>query len=171
MIASTVSRRASFLLVLFLSAPAAAQSSGCTIQTIGGREFVSCGTGIKITAEAGASYDLIDRNGDGTPDRVRLDGKAMLLEVTDVPAQPGFDVVAPQAIAAVRGTRWVVDAESGRTSVLVLDGSVEVTRPSGSHGVTLAPGEGVDVEPGTGPLTVRRWPQPRVEALLARLGL
>ena len=28
----------------------------------------------------------------------------------------------------------------------------------------------VDVDPGTEPLVVKRWPQPRVDALLARLG-
>jgi hypothetical protein len=35
--------------------------------------------------------------------------------------------------------------------------------------VFLGPGEGVDVEDGTDPLVVKRWPQARVDALLARL--
>jgi hypothetical protein len=37
--------------------------------------------------------------------------------------------------------------------------------------VQLGPGEGVDVDRGsTEPLTVKRWGQPRVDALMARLG-
>ena len=57
-----------------------------------------------------------------------------------------------------------------RTSVLVLRGRVAVRRPSGAGQVVLGPGDGVDVEPGTAPLVIKRWPQPRVDALLARLG-
>jgi hypothetical protein len=45
-----------------------------------------------------------------------------------------------------------------------------VRRPRGAGGVVLGPGEGVDVDPGTVPLVIKRWPQPRVDALLARLG-
>jgi hypothetical protein len=33
----------------------------------------------------------------------------------------------------------------------------------------LGPGQGVDVE-ATGPLNVKNWGQPRVDALMARLG-
>ena len=76
----------------------------------------------------------------------------------------------PQAIAAVRGTKWAVDAQSGKTSVFVVDGRVGVQRPSSSASVLLGPGEGVDVEAGTTPLIVRRWPAARVSALMARLG-
>jgi hypothetical protein len=35
--------------------------------------------------------------------------------------------------------------------------------------VVLGPGQGVDVDEA-GPLVVKRWPQARVTALLARLG-
>ena len=89
-----------------------------------------------------------------------------------MPKQPGrarFDVVTPQAIAAVRGTKWAVDAEGAKTSVFVVDGRVSVARPAGRGSVVLGAGDGVDVEP-SGELIVKRWPPARVTALMARLG-
>jgi ferric-dicitrate binding protein FerR (iron transport regulator) len=78
-------------------------------------------------------------------------------------------VVTPQAIAAVRGTKWAVDAEGAKTSVFVVNGSVSVARPAGRGSVVLGAGDGVDVEP-SGELIVKRWPPARVTALMARLG-
>jgi ferric-dicitrate binding protein FerR (iron transport regulator) len=76
--------------------------------------------------------------------------------------------MTPQAIAAVRGTKWAVDGTEGKTSVFVVNGKVSVARRTGTERVVLGPGEGVDVE-ATGALTVKRWPLPRVAALMARL--
>ncbi|APH72987.1 FecR domain-containing protein [Aquibium oceanicum] len=156
----------------FTTAPAIAQS-GCSIEQVGGtqRQIVRCGTGITITVEPGAEYTLRDRNGDGTVDRVNLSSKALLLEASGDAASSGFEVVAPQAIAAVRGTRWAVDAEGAETSVFVVEGQVAVARRNGEVRVVLDAGEGVDVDAGTGALTVRTWPAARVNALLARFGL
>jgi hypothetical protein len=54
--------------------------------------------------------------------------------------------------------------------VFVANGRVGVTRRAArGRGVVLGAGEGVDVE-ATGPLTVKQWGQPRVDALMARLG-
>jgi hypothetical protein len=82
-----------------------------------------------------------------------------------------FEIRTPQAIAAVRGTQWTVDVAGGKTAVFVVTGRVSVRRVSGGTGsVNLSAGEGVDVEPGTAPLVVRRWPAARASALLARFG-
>jgi len=78
-------------------------------------------------------------------------------------------VVTPQAIAAVRGTKWAVDAEGAKTSIFVVEGRVRVARPAGRGSVVLGAGDGVDVEP-SGDLIVKRWPPARVTALMARLG-
>jgi len=94
---------------------------------------------------------------------------ALLLEVPKKPGRARFDVVTPQAIAAVRGTKWAVDAEGAKTSVFVVDGRVSVARPAGRGSVVLGAGDGVDVEP-SGDLIVKRWPPARVTALMARLG-
>jgi hypothetical protein len=98
-----------------------------------------------------------------------LNGKALLIEVPKKSGGNKFQVITPQAIAAVRGTKWAVDTAENKTSVFVVNGRVAVGRRTGSHSVTLGAGEGVDVE-AAGTLTVKRWPSARVSALLARLG-
>lgn len=151
-------------------ASAGTAHASCAIEQVGGtqRHVVRCSDGVTIRPEPGAAYTLLDRDRSGDVDAVRLDGKAVLVEV---PKGTDFRVVAPQAIAAVRGTRWAVDVGSGTTSVFVVEGSVAVARRTGGRGVTLGPGEGVDVTDDGQPLTKKRWGRARAAALLARLGL
>lgn len=151
---------------------AAAQSAGigCAPEnSANGTQTLRCEGGVTIVAENGARFTLQDRDGNGRVDSVELSSKALLLEAPKKPGGNKFQVITPQAIAAVRGTRWAVDAADGKTSVFVVNGRVAVGRRTGSHSVTLGRGEGVDVE-ATGPLTVKRWPAARVAALMARLG-
>ncbi len=151
---------------------AAAQPApaGCSAnQPANAPQTLHCPGDLTIVAEDGAKFTLqsLDKN---SVDSVNLQSKALLV---DAPKQRGkrrFRVTTPQAIAAVRGTKWAVDVQQTRTSVLVLRGQVAVRRPTGAGQVVLGPGDGVDVEPGTAPLDIKRWPQPRVDALLARLG-
>jgi hypothetical protein len=131
-------------------------------------QTLRCEGGFTIVAENGARFTLLDRDGNGRVDAVELSGKALLLEVPEKPGGNHFEVMTPQAIAAVRGTKWAVDAAEGKTSVFVVNGRVSVARRVGSNRVVLGPGQGVDVE-ATGDLTVKRWPPARVAALLARL--
>jgi hypothetical protein len=162
-----------FLLGLAVSVvPGHTQSTGCLLQEVGGtgRQVVRCGNDIRISVEAGAEYSLHDRNSDGLVDQVRLRSRALLLVIEGEAARKGFEVVAPQAIAAVRGTRWAIDAASGRTSVFVAEGQVSVIRRNGAASVTLSSGEGVDVDGSGAPLEVRRWPRNRVNGLLDRTG-
>jgi len=111
---------------------AVAQSAGCTVsRDAGARQVLSCPGGVTVTAEAGAVYSLVDRNRDGSPDSAALRRKAILVDVDSTQHAGGFQVVTPQAIAAVRGTQWAVDVAGGKTSVLVVRGSVAVRRPAG----------------------------------------
>jgi ferric-dicitrate binding protein FerR (iron transport regulator) len=152
---------------------AAAQTTipGCTIagQTAAA-QTLHCEGGITIVAENGARYSLKDRNHDGRIDQAELTAKALLLDVPKQPRDKTFEVTTPQAIAAVRGTKWAVDAADGKTSVFVARGRVAVGRSAGGgQRVVLGPGEGVDVEPAA-PLIVKKWAPARVAALMARLG-
>ncbi|PZV40053.1 FecR domain-containing protein [Mesorhizobium kowhaii] len=151
---------------------ALAQGAGCALAPVAGtsRQIVRCQEGLTIIVEGGARFTLVDRDRNGKVDAVRLRRKALLLDAPAGSVPGGFAVVTPQAIAAARGTKWAVDVGQGKTSVFVLRGHVAVNRPASSAGVVLAPGDGVDVEAGTGPLTVKRWPAKRVSALLARFG-
>jgi len=170
--ARAVSIAVSSLLLLAGSAAAQPAGLGCNAQpTAQGTQTLRCPTAITIVAESGAKFELRDRNRDGQVDSVELSNKALLLEVPKKPG-PGrakFDVVTPQAIAAVRGTKWAVDAEGAKTSVFVVDGRVRVARPAGRGSVVLGAGDGVDVEPSR-ELIIKRWPPARVTALMARLG-
>ncbi|MCK1359313.1 FecR domain-containing protein [Bradyrhizobium sp. 199] len=155
-----------------LTGYAAAQpvNAGCTASvSTASTQIWRCDNGITIVAENGARFELKDANRDGHIDSVELSSKALLIEVPRKPGGNPFKVLTPQAIAAVRGTRWAVDVAETKTSVFVADGRVGVSRRTRGRGVVLGPGEGVDVE-ATGPLTVKTWGQPRVDALMARLG-
>lgn len=158
---------------LFLNQIAVAQTSDVKCQTVsstGAAQTLHCDGGITITAENGAQYTLSDTNRDGRVDSVELGSQAILLEVPKMAKGKRFTVTTPQAIAAVRGTKWAVDTTAQKTSVFVVNGRVAVARRSADRqSVTLGPGEGVDVE-GATPLVVKRWPPARVAALMARLG-
>jgi hypothetical protein len=87
-----------------------------------------------------------------------------------------FDVQTGTAVASVRSTEWLVDANADNTSVFVFDGRVQVrgqmrTRGIAVEGVALTPGLGTDVAANSIPVPARRWAQPRVDAVLARLAL
>jgi ferric-dicitrate binding protein FerR (iron transport regulator) len=156
---------------LFAVGVAAAQPAnmGCSSDNpANAPQTLRCGGGVTIVAENGARFTLQDIDGNGRVDSVELSSKALLLEVPKKPSGNRFQVMTPQAIAAVRGTKWAVDGADGKTSVFVVNGKVSVARRTGTDRVVLGPGEGVDVE-ATGALTVKRWPPARVAALMARL--
>lgn len=142
---------------------------GCTSEWSGTIQKLHCAGGVTIVVESGAGYTLLDRSHKGRVDAVELNSKALLIEVPPKSGGNGFQVITPQAIAAVRGTKWAVDAAEARTAVFVVNGRVAVGTRAGSQNVTLGSGEGVDVEAGA-PLTVKRWAPARVSALMARLG-
>src|SRR5262245_36007317 len=90
------------------AASAQARSGGCTSEQVGGtgRQVVRCRSGLSITVERGARFTMIDRNRDNNADTVRLSRGALLLDVERPPER--IEVIAPQAIASVRGTNWAV---------------------------------------------------------------
>ena len=142
---------------------------GCSSENSPGMtQTLHCDGGITIVAENGAHYTL-HRGRQGRVDAVELDSKALLVEVPPKAGGNTFQVITPQAIAAVRGTKWAVDVNGDKSSVFVVHGRVGVTRRTRGRGVTLRAGDGVDVEAGT-PLAVKRWAPARASALLARLG-
>jgi tetratricopeptide (TPR) repeat protein len=61
----------------------------------------------------------------------------------------GVDVKTPAAVAAIRGTDWSLSVEGGRTSLIVLEGVVELSNAQGS--VTVRQGEGAVASIGQAP--------------------
>ena len=153
------------------AAPAQQAMMGCSSEHSSNTvQILRCRGGVTIIAEDGAKFTLQDRDKNGAVDSVNLQSKALLVDAPKQRGKKSFEVTTPQAIAAVRGTKWTVDVQETRTSVLVAQGQVAVGSTAGADQVVLGPGDGVDVDPGTAPLVVKRWPQPRVAALMARLG-
>ena len=160
---------ASLFLVTGVATAQPAANMGCSLENpTSTAQTLRCEGGVTIVAENGARFTLLDRDGNGRVDSVELSSKALLLEVPKKAGGNRFEVMTPQAIAAVRGTKWAVDTTEGKSSVFVVNGRVSVARRAGANRVVLGPGEGVDVE-ATGALIVKRWPPARVAALLARL--
>src|SRR3979409_2434428 len=160
---------ASLFLVTGVATAQPAANMGCSPENpTSTAQTLRCEGGVTIVTENGARFTLLDRDGNGRVDSVELSSKALLLEVPKKPGGNHFQVIKPQAVAAVRGTKWAVDAAEGKTAVFVVNGQVSVSRRAGGNRVGLGPGEGVDVE-RTGAMTVKRWPSARVSPLLARL--
>jgi hypothetical protein len=81
-----------------------------------------------------------------------------------------FEVETQTAIAAVRGTDWVIEATPERTSVAVLQGVVAVSgRTDRKATVVLrSPGQGTDVHRGSAPTPAVPWGTKRLADVLAR---
>jgi hypothetical protein len=166
--------RASLTCLVVVSAgPAAqAQTLGCatSARSDPARDVLTCPGGLTITAERGTTYRLLDQDGDGRPDGAELRGKGLLVDRPPARRRIRFQVHTPHAIASVRGTIWAIDVTPTRTSVFVARGTVAVQPYASARSFTLGAGDGVDVEPGGAAPNVRRWPEPRAAALLARFG-
>ncbi|MHC2712128.1 hypothetical protein ACVIQS_004989 [Bradyrhizobium diazoefficiens] len=90
-------------------------NAGCTPSpSAAGTQTWRCNNGITIVAENGARFELKDANRDGHIDSVELSSKALLVEVPKKPGGNPFKVLTPQAIAAVRGTKWAVDVADAK---------------------------------------------------------
>jgi len=158
------------LFATLTTSPLAAQTlSGCNKTELQDppRIVFKCAGGITLEAEAATALGIVERQPDDRPSDVEVSNDGLYIEVT--PGSGPFQIQTPHAIAAVRGTVYVVDVTDEMTAVFVREGAVSVSRADGSEQVVLTPGLGVDVEPGT-PLETRRWPAARVDALLSRFG-
>jgi hypothetical protein len=133
-------------------------------------KMLKCGDSLLIRSTKGAKYRKLGE-GQGVPSGVRLDSGAVMIEFTPGAERKDFQILTPHAIAAVRGTKWIVEVDAKQTSTLVLSGGVTVSRRRpGALSVILDPGEGADVTATTEKIEVKRWPQKRVKALLSRFG-
>jgi hypothetical protein len=75
-----------------------------------------------------------------------------------------FEVQTPTAVASVRATDWIVQAEkNGATAVFVVDGQVMAANRAGSEGAFLNAGEGIDFRPDGGMANSVRWGEARVK--------
>jgi len=153
-----------------VSSPASAQSpGGCIASETGNppRTVYQCAGGIVLEAEAASLLGIAATGDNQRPTGAEVTDKAVLIQVT--PGSGPFQIRTPHAIAAVRGTEYVVDVTGDKTTVFVREGTVIVSRTDGADPVTLTKGQGADVTPGQ-PFVAKRWPDERVTGLMARFG-
>jgi ferric-dicitrate binding protein FerR (iron transport regulator) len=110
------------------------------------------------------------------PASVQLDSGALLIEFNSK-RRHELQILKPQAVASVRGTKWAMEVKRGQTSTLVLEGEVTVARKNDPEKVVVGPGQGVDIS-GLGtarsmygqpePIAVKQWAPGRVKELLRR---
>ena len=94
--------------------------------------------------------------------KLELVSGALRVLVARVSPHGNFEIETETAIAAVRGTDWLIEAASDRTSVAVLNGTVAVTgRESRAR-------DGTDVRRGAAPTPPAPWGARRLADLLAR---
>jgi hypothetical protein len=133
-------------------------------------KILRCGDDLVVRATPGTRYHPVDQRGNEPPKALQLDTGALMIEFHPNNMQKDFQILTPQAVAAVRGTKWVVDVSGARTSTLVISGEVAVVGLRADKTVVLKPGEGADISAGTDSFAAKRWPEERVRALLARFG-
>lgn len=129
------------------------------------------GTVISVGENSRARLADYDTSGSGIKARVGLISGALRLVVAKVTPSGKFEVETETAVAAVRGTDWLVEAAPGKTSVAVVNGSVAVTSRALKSRATIvldAPGQGTDVSRDGPPTPTIAWRAQRFSALLAR---
>tara|TARA_R110002033_G_scaffold56660_1_gene105592 strand:+ start:185 stop:697 length:513 start_codon:yes stop_codon:yes gene_type:complete len=159
----------SLLVPLTVTALAGQTFSGCTKVDLQDppRSVYQCAGGVTLEAEAATALGIQEREDSGRPTEVDLSSDGLYIEID--PGSGAFQIQTPHAIAAVRGTVYVVDVTETGTEVFVREGEVSVSRADGTNTVILTPGFGINVAPGE-MMESRRWPQERVDSLLDRFG-
>jgi hypothetical protein len=130
--------------------------------------ILHCGGTLTLQPAPGTLYRPLDGGSNRLPNSVQLDSGALLIEFHPSEKRRDFQILTPQAIASVRGTKWAMEVNPGQSAVLVLSGVVQVARANHAATVVLRRGQGVDVTDVDGPLQVKRWTPQRINALLAR---
>jgi hypothetical protein len=169
---------------------AAAQSEACILspdKNNPSEQILRCGAELTITPAPGTVYHPAATGEDGLPPSVQLDSRALLIEFhakDTATLHHDFQILTPQVVASVRGTKWMMEVKPGQTSAVVLLGQVAIARKDAADAVMVGPGRGVDVtaaDPAKiskskngssqpAPIAVKRWAPARVKALLARFG-
>ena len=146
---------------------------GDTIVCAAGKAQISLSDGsiVSIGENSRMRVAEYDRAGDITTARIGLLSGVLRLVVNKLSPSGKFEVETETAVAAVRGTDWVIESTPAQTSVALVSGVVAVAgrnEHAGDRVVLDASGQGTDVRPGIAPTPVARWGAQRFEQTLAR---
>ncbi|HYM31451.1 MAG TPA: FecR family protein [Candidatus Cybelea sp.] len=138
-----------------------------------GKAQILLNSGSIISVGEKARIRLADFPGTDNQFTTRISAEQGALRLLVGHAQEGahFEIETETAIAAVRGTDWLIDVTPDQTSVLVLSGSVTVrSKAPGASGEVLLdkPGTGTDVKRGAAPSHPIIWGAKRVKSTFER---
>ena len=102
--------------------------------------------------------------------KIDMQQGAIRLFVTHSQAGGHFEVESETAVAAVRGTDWLVEVNSEETAVAVLSGVVAVRSKASVGGEVLLDkmGDGTDVLRGAAPSKTKTWGAKRLQKTIER---
>jgi len=159
--------------LLWSAFAANAQQTGCALipdDRNPPEMILRCGDELTVHSAHGTRSRPASSETKTLPSTLRLDEGALLIELRPSQAPRNFQILTPQASAAVRGTRWAVQARVGLTSIFVFSGKVAVAPVHGGQTIVLQPGQGVDVSDGAKFIEGKPWPEDRIRAILALFG-
>ena len=129
------------------------------------------GSIVSVGENTRVRIDRLERSRGFVRARLAIVSGVLRLFVAKVAADGNFEVESETAIAAVRGTDWVIDATPAQTSVAVLSGKVAVSgreSQAASTVVLALPGHGTDVRRGSPPTPPIPWGPRRLADVLTR---
>jgi hypothetical protein len=98
----------------WVAASAVAQSGACVLspdRRNPNLRILRCGKELTITAAPGTVYQPASAGDDGLPASVQLDSGALLIEFNSK-RRHELQILTPQAVASVRGTKWAMEVSA-----------------------------------------------------------
>ena len=155
--------------------PLAAQAPihlGDTIVSGAGKAKISLSDGsiISIGENTRLRLSMYQSTSNDFTTRLGLLSGVLRAFVARVIANGQFEIETETAIAAVRGTDWLVDVTPAGTGVALVSGVVAVSSRAKPEKVVVldAPGRGTDVAPGGEPTAPHPWAAQRFQTTLER---
>jgi len=152
--------------------PNAALHVSDTIVSGAGKAKLAFNDGTIVSIGENSTVRLADYEiaGGGVKANVNVIAGALRLIVDKVAPAGRFEVQTETAIAAVRGTDWVVDVTPDQTSVAVVSGVVAVSSRGDAPGTVVLEGrgQGTDVRRGRAPTAAAVWSAQRFANTLSR---
>jgi ferric-dicitrate binding protein FerR (iron transport regulator) len=138
-----------------------------------GRVRIAFADGSKLAV--GSASEVIIRDYATDPTGTRLSALLLLLTGivrTTVSAPAGdFHIGSRAAVAAVRSTELLMQADLNSSAVFVAVGTVEVQSVEGDFRALLGAGDGIDITIGKPFEAPRRWGEARIANFLARTAI
>jgi hypothetical protein len=145
---------------------------GETIVTGAGKAKIALNDGTIISIGENSRMRLAHYAGTAARAKITVDLVSGVLRPLLVKATPSgnFEIETETAIAAVRGTDWVIEATPERTSVAVIRGVVTVSGRTDRQATVVlrSPGQGTDVRRGSAPTPPAPWGIKRLAEILVR---